>query len=136
MPMHRWMARAAGGTSQRLNAGPATVRSLSSSPGAAPPRPASATPVMLVMLPPVGPGAIYRNTIYTGAAVKDCVAIGKLRRITIHLAVLKIFGRRSSVKVGRRIPPHGRRVGARIVADVTPERRKTPVGSQTRAARR
>src|SRR5258706_572828 len=30
MPMERWMARAAGGTSQRLNPGPAMVRSLAS----------------------------------------------------------------------------------------------------------
>src|ERR1700753_2805345 len=34
MPIHRWMASAAGGTSQRLNAGPATVRSLVKKPGA------------------------------------------------------------------------------------------------------
>src|SRR3569833_423246 len=34
IPIHRWMARAAGGTSQRLNAGPATVRSLVKKPGA------------------------------------------------------------------------------------------------------
>ena len=32
MPMDRWMARAAGGTSQRLKPGPATVRSLESRP--------------------------------------------------------------------------------------------------------
>src|ERR1043165_1369271 len=30
MPMHRWMASAAGGTSQRLKPGPAMVRSLAS----------------------------------------------------------------------------------------------------------
>ena len=30
IPMHRWMHSAAGGTSQRLNPGPANVRSLSS----------------------------------------------------------------------------------------------------------
>ena len=35
MPMERWMARAAGGTSQRLNPGPATIRSLESSPAIA-----------------------------------------------------------------------------------------------------
>jgi hypothetical protein len=29
MPMHRWIASAAGGTSQRLNPAPATVRSFS-----------------------------------------------------------------------------------------------------------
>lgn len=34
MPMHRWMASAAGGTSQRLKPGPAMMRSLSSKPGA------------------------------------------------------------------------------------------------------
>src|SRR3569833_2783623 len=33
MPMQRWMASAAGGTSQRVNPGPAMIRSLSSSPG-------------------------------------------------------------------------------------------------------
>src|ERR1700730_12266307 len=33
MPIHRWMASAAGGTSQRLKAGPATVRSLVKNPG-------------------------------------------------------------------------------------------------------
>src|SRR3954447_24401315 len=33
MPIHRWMASAAGGTSQRLKAGPATVRSLVKKPG-------------------------------------------------------------------------------------------------------
>jgi hypothetical protein len=27
IPMHKWIANAAGGTSQRLNRGPATVRS-------------------------------------------------------------------------------------------------------------
>src|SRR5712692_5192350 len=32
MPMERWMASAAGGTSQRLNPGPATIRSLLRSP--------------------------------------------------------------------------------------------------------
>ena len=32
MPMHRWMASAAGGTSQRLNPGPAMMRSLSRIP--------------------------------------------------------------------------------------------------------
>src|SRR5262245_2680842 len=32
-PMHRWIASAAGGTSQRLNPGPATIRSLESRPG-------------------------------------------------------------------------------------------------------
>src|SRR5206468_12082664 len=32
-PMHRWIASAAGGTSQRLNRGPATIRSLESRPG-------------------------------------------------------------------------------------------------------
>src|ERR1041384_8055147 len=30
MPMHKWMASAAGGTSHRLNAGPATTRSFES----------------------------------------------------------------------------------------------------------
>src|SRR6476646_3711364 len=30
MPMHKWIASAAGGTSQRLNAGPATMRSFES----------------------------------------------------------------------------------------------------------
>src|SRR5882757_2957225 len=33
MPMHRWMARAAGGTSQRLKPGPAIVRSRARNPG-------------------------------------------------------------------------------------------------------
>src|SRR3954447_8042136 len=33
MPIHRWMASAAGGTSQRLKAGPATVRSFVKKPG-------------------------------------------------------------------------------------------------------
>src|ERR1700759_4421644 len=33
MPIHRWIARAAGGTSQRLNSGPAIVRSLLKNPG-------------------------------------------------------------------------------------------------------
>src|SRR4029077_18379485 len=32
MPMERWMARAAGGNSQRLTPGPATIRSLLRSP--------------------------------------------------------------------------------------------------------
>src|SRR5262245_16701798 len=32
MPMHKWMASAAGGTSQRLNPGPAMIRSLDKSP--------------------------------------------------------------------------------------------------------
>ena len=32
MPMHRWMASAASGTSQRLKPGPAMVRSFSSQP--------------------------------------------------------------------------------------------------------
>src|SRR5262249_18612011 len=32
MPMHRWIASAAGGTSQRLNAGPAMIRSLVRNP--------------------------------------------------------------------------------------------------------
>src|SRR5690242_14455548 len=32
IPIERWMARAAGGTSHRLNPGPATIRSLESSP--------------------------------------------------------------------------------------------------------
>src|SRR3569833_1508649 len=34
IPIHRRMARAAGGTRQRLNAGPATVRSMVKKPGA------------------------------------------------------------------------------------------------------
>ncbi|MNX79846.1 hypothetical protein D3C86_1114900 [compost metagenome] len=34
--MHKWMARAAGGTSQREKPGPAMVRSLSKKPGLAP----------------------------------------------------------------------------------------------------
>src|SRR4051812_27495569 len=34
MPMHRWIARAAGGTSQRLNLGPAIVRSRARNPAA------------------------------------------------------------------------------------------------------
>ncbi len=33
MPIHRWMARAAGGTSQRLKPGPAMVRSRARKPG-------------------------------------------------------------------------------------------------------
>ena len=33
MPMHRWMASAAGGTSQRLNPAPAIVRSRARKPG-------------------------------------------------------------------------------------------------------
>src|SRR4051812_21582479 len=33
IPIHKWIASAAGGTSQRLNPGPAMIRSLSSSPG-------------------------------------------------------------------------------------------------------
>ncbi len=31
--MHRWMANAAGGTSHRLNCGPATIRSRERNPG-------------------------------------------------------------------------------------------------------
>ena len=34
-PMLRWIARAAGGTSQRLKPGPATIRSLDSNPAIA-----------------------------------------------------------------------------------------------------
>src|SRR5215469_13005596 len=34
IPMHRWMASAAGGTSQRLKPGPAMMRSLLKNPGA------------------------------------------------------------------------------------------------------
>ena len=40
IPMHRWIASAAGGTSQRLKPGPATMRSRSNKPGVAPPMPA------------------------------------------------------------------------------------------------
>jgi hypothetical protein len=35
--MHKWMAKAAGGTSQRLKRGPAMVRSLANNPGVDPP---------------------------------------------------------------------------------------------------
>ncbi|HUB88678.1 MAG TPA: hypothetical protein VMA74_03020 [Dyella sp.] len=37
MPMHKWMAKAAGGTNQRLKRGPAMVRSLAKKPDAVPP---------------------------------------------------------------------------------------------------
>jgi hypothetical protein len=36
MPIHKWMAKAAGGTSQRLKRGPAMVRSLANNPGGFP----------------------------------------------------------------------------------------------------
>src|SRR4051812_20844565 len=45
MPMHRWIASAAGGTIQRLNPAPAMMRSLSSSPGACAPRSGPARPL-------------------------------------------------------------------------------------------
>src|SRR5215216_3905031 len=36
IPIDRWIARAAGGTSQRLNPGPATIRSFESNPAISP----------------------------------------------------------------------------------------------------
>src|SRR5665647_2435587 len=45
MPMHKWMQSAAGGTSQRLKPGLATIRSLESSAG-----PASPTLALLTMV--------------------------------------------------------------------------------------
>jgi len=53
MPMQRWIASAAGGTSQRLKRGPAMVRSLAKNPGLAPAAAdettASGTPAMSVL---------------------------------------------------------------------------------------
>jgi hypothetical protein len=51
--MHKWIANAAGGTSQRLNLGPAIVRSRAKNPGEAPvpadETAASGTPAMSVL---------------------------------------------------------------------------------------
>src|SRR3954451_8658119 len=47
MPMQRWIARAAGGTNQRLNPGPATIRSRSSRP---PLRPGNAVGTAVVLI--------------------------------------------------------------------------------------
>ena len=51
--MHRWIASAAGGTSHRLNVGPAMVRSLAKNPGALPLIAASPTPGTLAMSSPL-----------------------------------------------------------------------------------
>src|SRR5689334_7042709 len=51
IPMHRWIASAAGGTSQRLYRGPAIVRSLSSSPASGIPPRSAAT--WLMSTPPI-----------------------------------------------------------------------------------
>ena len=56
MPMHRWIASAAGGTSQRLNPGRATIRSRESSPGAV--AMLVADIVLLSPRPPFGPAII------------------------------------------------------------------------------
>ena len=50
--MQRWIARAAGGTSQRLKPGPATVRDRSSSPPGAS---AASPPILIVLIPTLPP---------------------------------------------------------------------------------
>jgi hypothetical protein len=51
MPMHKWMANAAGGTSQRLKPGLAMIRSLDRNPGWAPaPLPER---LLLILKPPL-----------------------------------------------------------------------------------
>src|SRR5690606_30671938 len=50
MPMHRWIASAAGGTSHRLNPGLAMMRSLASRPGCGPGA-KSSTSVLLIGFP-------------------------------------------------------------------------------------
>src|SRR5471032_2336434 len=52
MPMQRWMARAAGGTSQRLKPGLAMMRSLERNAGWSALRP-SAVMLVLILYPPI-----------------------------------------------------------------------------------
>src|ERR1700751_1805236 len=55
MPMHKWMANAAGGTSQRLKRGPAMVRSLAHQPDAVPPDAPTASGTTVMFISPFVP---------------------------------------------------------------------------------
>src|SRR5690349_13991381 len=60
MPMHRWMARAAGGISQRLNPAPATMRSRPSHPSSI-----FASPARIRMVHAVVLSAVYMKPPHT-----------------------------------------------------------------------
>src|ERR1700722_18087833 len=70
MPMQRWIARAAGGTSQRLNPGLATVLALSRKPRL---EARTSEAIALVMPPPFAPIAASSNrALRLGEAFIEC----------------------------------------------------------------